>query len=916
MKIRHLLAVAAVSTAAASASAFEWQPFIMQPSENSEVTQAYMLESLRFSAEANLIATDVMPKWVDENGHEIIGAYSSFSDPIWQEYMYDFNLADFKTNGEYTLIFPEGMMKNTAGELSAEKEFYYTVLVDQLGSGMFDDFKVLSISPDLSEPQALWNNQVVTVNTNHNDAIAYTELNVYDKTIGDGVIFSSNFTTDRTIGNSSPITWEVVGDYKFFENHIYSAEFIFYNGTNLTDSEGNPTPIVAKEVVEFTGRVEGYKYADVTLLGIDPAPGTLTISEPAQAVFQYTFSGPVNVYRVESPRGMLGNEVYPSSYFTSNEDKTVWTINLSESDYIKTVDAELALQVYARDLEGSQVKGNFGEEGNSCFEYAWPCDIGGESVEVVTPTAGESLDKLTEVVIKSANGEKMTWSNNSEITIETIGRNTPIATLVYERPEGADSDEATEFRFTKWVLADEWSGQPIDLVAEGSYVIHVGSGCFVFGEQYSSKNSRTLYSGFQITGALEEKPDPVDPKEQEVFEYTLINPEPDTAVESLEKIQLWFPDEVSCEQFEVSVYDANQTLVTTGLGLYDWDDLYLINIDLAQPITAAGEYTVVIPARVIGNLKFFESDHTAGICNPEFNFTYTIGAAPEGLQFDSAYPAVGSEVKTLDTIILNFSEPAICGEDFVVNVYSAARNVYTTGVGNNDFGDPTRVVINLNEPIVEDGRYDVVVPAGVIVNAEYYESKGESGLTNPEYHLTYIVDNSGSDDPVDPSEQQTFIYEKVEPAEGSIVDQLSEITLWFPDVVMTNGGAAFVYKAGTADLVTTAAVAWTPVDDYQIDVTLLNAITEDGDYDVVIPAGTICDDAFFMSDGKSGICNPEIRLTYTVNTGSGVAGISSASIVNVYDVQGRVVLKNASASDVKKLSKGIYIVNGKKVVVK
>lgn len=611
----------------AAAAVFEWYPAIQQPSPYFDVTQANQLETLRIGNAYGVEPTDVMPVWVDEEGNEIVGSYSSLdSDPSWGNYSYNFRFSDFKSNGEYILKLPEGMFRNATGELSAYKEFYYSVNIEQLAGAMFDDFEILSITPDLSQPQAIWDNQVITINTNHNAAIGYTVMTIYDNNGeegNNGVVFSNNYTTGRALGDANPISWEIVGSYKFIEGHTYSAEITFYNGTDERDAEGNMTPVVAKATYEFTGKVEGFRYSDIELLSITPAPGTLTISEPSDAVFTYTFSGPVNVYKVVTPKGQNGNEVYPTSCFKSNDDNTVWTIDLSGNSYVKTIDAELDLQVYARDQDGYQLKGNFGEEDASCFENVWACDIGGKSVVVVTPASGESLDRLTEVVVKSESGESMTWSNVGQITVQSIGRNQTIATLVYERPEGAQDDSATEFRFTKWILEGEWSGEPIDLIAEGSYVINISSGCFVFGEQSSSSNSRSLYSGFSITGALEAPDDPVDPAEQEKFNYVSVDPENGATVVSLSEINLTFPDMVACEEFNVEVY-GDGALVATGTGMYDWYDVNLIVVTFSQPVTEEGNYEVVIPARVIGNDDFMSSDGKAGLCNPEIRLSYTV----------------------------------------------------------------------------------------------------------------------------------------------------------------------------------------------------------------------------------------------------------------------------------------------------
>ncbi len=921
MKIRHLLVVAAAAAAVADVSAFEWNPSIQQPNLNIDVTQAYQLETMRIAADLGLATTDVMPRYVDENGNEIIGSVNEYCDPAWGDYVYDFNLADFKANGEYTIVFPEGMLKNAAGDLSDPKEFYCTVEVPELAAAMFDDFKVLSVFPDFSEPQAIWDNQLVKINTNHNDAIGLTKLFVTDNTTGESVTISSNFSVGRKLGDSSEISWTVVSPepFKFYEGHQYTAEFVFFNGIDdMTDS--NPTPVVARQAYEFTGKVEGYKYSDITLLSIDPAPLTLPISEPSQAVFTYTFSGPVNVYKAETPMGQFGTTVYPESCLSSNDDKTVWTLDLSDNDYVKSVDAELVIYIYARDLEGNQLHGNFGEEANSCFAAQWICDLGAKSIVVVTPQNGETLDALTEVVVASESGEEMKY-NWSEVTIQNLLGET-LGSLVVE----GDGSDAKEFHFTKWFPAnsDSWEAEPLNIVAEGSYVISFPTGCFVFGEEYSSINSRSLYSGFQITGNLDDTPvDPgVDPAEQEVFFYERITPEDGATVASLDVIKLWYPEIVNTMGKDAIVYNKkDQSVVSDAQVLYDWDDVNLILIELLDPVSEPGDYEVVIPRGAICDDQFFESDGKAGICNPEIRLSYTIGAGAaedpqEALKYASVDPEMGSEVESLSQIVLTFGEDVDC-DNFVVNVYSVAREAVATGNGRMDFMDHNRVVVTLDEPIKAEGRYEVVIPNHVIVNYDYYISEGKEGLCNPEYRLYYIVAGTGVE-PVDPAEQEVFNYTEVSPADGSTVEELSHISLWFPELVNTLDDTAYVYKADATegDPITKANVNWDFFDELLITVDLQTPVTENGEYVVVIPARIICDAAFFDSDGANGICNPEIRLTYTVGEGDGVNTVISSEAVDVYDVQGRLVIRNASAADIKTLDKGIYVAGGKKFVVR
>ena len=632
MKIRHLLVAAAVSTAVASASAFEWTPVITSPYAGADLTYYDGLGIVSFNCtgvDGDVTSTEIMPKWIDEDGNEIV-AVSCVQDPWgWDPtaFQYTFNKSDFKANGEYILLFPEGMLENAAKEKSAKKENYYTFAIPELEPPMFEDFKVLSITPDLSKPQGYWDNQVLTINTNHNDAIGVVGITVTDNNALNPMeamlINSLSFSSGRKLGDASEVSFTIEGKWKFLQGHTYTAEIILYNGEDTNTDEG-PTKIVSKLTYEFTGTVEGYKYSDLKLVSIDPEPYSVIITDPAQAVFTYTFSGPVNITKVLTPQGQNGNNVYPQTCLSSNDDKTVWTINLSDDAFVKSLSAELLLHVYAQDLNGYQLRGDLGEEEGSCFTASWECDLGGKSIVVLSPKDGETVETLTEIVVASVNGEEMSY-NWATMAIQDLLGNT-IGTLVCET-EG----KAKEFHFTKWIEGDSWDSTPLSDLKSGSYVIYFPIACFQFGEEFAAVNSRSLYSGFQV-GSGENPDDPgVDPAEQETFKYNKVDPENDSTVKSLDTIKIWFPEMVACNEFNVEVFDASNNSVVSGTGTYDWDDVNLIVVTLSKPVTEAGKYEVVIPARAIGNDEFMTSDGKAGLCNPEIRLSYTVDPNANGV---------------------------------------------------------------------------------------------------------------------------------------------------------------------------------------------------------------------------------------------------------------------------------------------
>lgn len=114
----------------------------------------------------------------------------------------------------------------------------------------------------------------------------------------------------------------------------------------------------------------------------------------------------------------------------------------------------------------------------------------------------------------------------------------------------------------------------------------------------------------------------------------------------------------------------------------------------------------------------------------------------------------------------------------------------------------------------------------------------------------------------------------------------------------------------------TYAEAW---EDFSI--VLENPLTEIGTYTLTLPAGMFGSDAW-MPGGSEGTCNPELVYTVVLTENGATVGVKPVAVgadadkVTVYTLNGVQVLYQADREALKTLNKGIYIVNGKKVVVK
>lgn len=166
----------------------------------------------------------------------------------------------------------------------------------------------------------------------------------------------------------------------------------------------------------------------------------------------------------------------------------------------------------------------------------------------------------------------------------------------------------------------------------------------------------------------------------------------------------------------------------------------------------------------------------------------------------------------------------------------------------------------------------------------------------------------------------------ITPEAGSEVNELSTFTLTFANPKSSFdfvGGVdktkAIVLKNADGEVVANGTAS-VDTEAYSMDVvvTLDKAVTDAGTYTLVVPEATVFNASFDPEAADLGIemgaiYNPEFTATFTVDGSlTGIeAIIGNATSVKVYDLKGRLV-----GNSVKGLKKGVYVINGKKVMVK
>lgn len=266
-------------------------------------------------------------------------------------------------------------------------------------------------------------------------------------------------------------------------------------------------------------------------------------------------------------------------------------------------------------------------------------------------------------------------------------------------------------------------------------------------------------------------------------------------------------------------------------------------------------------------------------------------------------PASESVVEKIDVITFSYSDAinlsyAISDK---IKIMTDGGRTLLCELGFDDVKRPEgyegtdKLCIVLDNPITEVGNYTIDVPSGFFNLGEQFEG-GSSRAATIYYEIAA------------PHEGLAIT---ANPAAGNVTEIPATIVI-----------SADCDEAGfeNYDLMPTLVddknisypldVELDPIDWNAIDIILKNgAITADGTYTLTIPAGAISD-----GTGKS---NDEEKIVYIIGTGTGIDNIvaNAGGKVDVYTINGVSVLRNADAAAVKALKKGLYIINGKKVVI-
>lgn len=388
--------------------------------------------------------------------------------------------------------------------------------------------------------------------------------------------------------------------------------------------------------------------------------------------------------------------------------------------------------------------------------------------------------------------------------------------------------------------------------------------------------------------------------------------------------------------------------------------------DLVFSDTTLTIATLHVPAGATSN--YSSDDYWAFSTIVEMEEETTSGTLTASIILTSDTPEDEAEMTSLSEIYFTSSEEAYLNSDTAkwaeIMVYNkTGGGTYTVSEVWKDRTATNRFGIALSEEITDWGWITLNLPEGLVGDLEAYNSSFTSGKVNVDTAFYYQIVSNVTDSSV----------VTIDPAEGE-VDSLSVFTvtftansvigvswLYFPSLLDADGNAVYKWKLEDDAEIPFDKTTWTGSN--YCTLTMSKVITAAGTYTLYIPEGT------FILDDQADNINDELSFTYVIpeqstddsgdtgdtgdtddsgNTDGGgddtgdtddsgntdgdtddnneednggttsINGIKSDAngLFNVYSISGIRMMITSNGNDLKNLPAGLYIINGKKAVVK
>ena len=488
------------------------------------------------------------------------------------------------------------------------------------------------------------------------------------------------------------------------------------------------------------------------------------------------------------------------------------------------------------------------------------------------------------------------------------------------------------------VYSTSWTLTPsLGTISDGADVIFTANaydeaGLHVCeGTAYSTGNDESSYYTFTVANDLGRESFYVTPNEgiKNLSSVVVMNPQGIALANIVEPAVLY---EVAEDGTKTAVAQVTYTADLEVKKVSGDDVATSIRLMFDKAVTKAGNYVLSFPRRYFNIGTGMDAGATAA---KDVEYTIKKDATPYTVAFT---PSDDDQISTLSQVNIAFTDLNEYGdpkfmlgfedmEEATAYVYNDHKELVTTATFDyaTDWNDYNIVVAKLVDPISNPGKYTLVVPDG-----QFTYGADEGGMMARKQRsatrggITPGDDEGDEGDEEENIEYNALIVKEFTVSAGSVSDVTAKFDLEegatvasLEKVVLTFDGATSVTKPGgtlmpffnttvkRGNRVAMSEIKGNVVTIYPSnDMTTSTVITIKGDYTLTFPEG------YFAVNGNKW---PEITLHFTVDpaaTGiNGVEAEGAAAAKQVYTLTGIKV-------NGKPAQKGIFIVNGKKVVLK
>ena len=884
---------------------FCYTPFWENASDKSATNSIYTLQFFDMLGDAPVTITEVgeyvlsirgayNDETVDENGDEV----KSYLPVITANYSIVFPV-------DYTITPAAG---STVNEIS-------TISIAFDGMVGFEDVRPAVATLESNTTGEMWYCENPDVNRDENGK------NVLTLTFSD-------------LGNSEPVTISTPGDYTLSVRGLYSS---ILNGDDETKT---PLPAITAN----------YTIAYPVNYTLDPAAGSNVTS---LSTINITFEGRVLIDDMVHPAPViLENKTTGSLYFcytpyspdidNKAATSTKYTLTFydmggeepveinEEGEYLLTI-----LGIYngvTIDEDGDEVKSYLAPL-NVKYQIVYPIEY------TLSPESGSTVSDLSKVVLTFP-ANMVAYYDNVRPAIATLenittGESWYSDTELQSYPfvDEETGSNGVQFTISFYSLGDS---EVANITSEGDYVLSI----------------RGLYTGtLDEDGEIKETTDlPVITANYSIVypvKYTL-DPSNGSTVNSLSKVVLTFPENMVGYYEGTTPAIATLENTTTGNAWYSESDLqvdYLMNEEGGDN---GVQYTIA----------FYEkgSDEVANITEVG-DYVLSIRGLYTGT-FDE-----DGEIKDttdLPVIVANYqvvypvSYTISPADDSVVSAINAINVTFDTGSNVGFYNDVTPAVGILENTTTGDMWY-CEMPTGPtfdedgyktwqFVFTEYGSDEEVVISANGEYLFTIrgvyttTIDEEGNEsektDLPNITAKYTIQYPvayEFTPEDGSEVEEISEIVLSFygnPNVGIYSDvrpGPAILENLSTDDVwYCENPMKYNAADGSaqfsltfaELGSSIAETLTDEGEYLLTVK-GIYTSSIDEEGNETEPFDLPNITANFFVTNGTtGVSEFIKADSYNVFGINGVQMLNNGKASDLNSLAPGLYIINGKKVLIR